>query len=97
MGCLFALNKKRYKMSANKTIAKIAAPKFKYLFSTQTDIEPAKKKMSVCTTSYMESSPMTEGVKIRFCVIVWNTTVEKAIAHPVTTIAAMRIIRLGKA
>ncbi|SIF88556.1 Uncharacterised protein [Mycobacteroides abscessus subsp. abscessus] len=45
----------------------------------------------------MEPSPIIEGVRMRLWVIVWNTTVEYAIAVPVITMAAIFIIRLGKA
>src|SRR5690625_7107978 len=64
IGCLSARNKNRYNSKANTIIATIARPKFKYLFTTQIDIDPAKKKIKVCTTSYIESIPITDGVKI---------------------------------
>ena len=54
----------RSNSKANTIIATIARPKFKYLFTTQIDIDPAKKKIKVCTTSYIESIPITDGVKI---------------------------------
>lgn len=40
---------------------------------------------------------MILGVKIRLLVIVWKTTVEKAIAAPVMTIASIFAPLLGKA
>ena len=98
IGCLSARNKKRYKITAkdyhcqqliNQSLNNDLLQRLKQSLQ--------RKKIIVCTTSYIESTPITDGVSKRLCVTVWNVTVAYAIAVPVMTIAAIRSKRFGNA
>ncbi|BDZ64830.1 hypothetical protein GCM10025877_17680 [Agromyces mangrovi Wang et al. 2018] len=51
-------------------------------------VAPNTNTRAVAMSRYSASKPMIDGVRMRFCVMVWNTTVDTPTAIATTSIAA---------
>src|SRR5690625_4171525 len=58
---------------------------------------PKNHTSSVCISVYSESKPMIDGVRMRFCVTVWKTTVPTPWAKAATAMAPTIVARRGRA